>query len=134
MIPPKRLPEFKKGQILKASDMMALRDAITRQRLTTGQSSGVTLSETPDCTTIRIDAARPGSVGLSNGITARVGTTPGTGSVKFYSYNSNTDKLVDQMAKQDPVKNFSTSVIPSGKYCWVEPDESGTWWVVSAEC
>ncbi len=57
MIPPKRLPEFKKGQILKASDMMALRDAIMRQRLTTGQSSGVTLSETPDCTTIRIDSA-----------------------------------------------------------------------------
>ncbi len=79
MIPPKRLPEFKKGQFLKAADLMALRDAIMRQRLTTGQSSGVTLSETPDCTTIRIDSvqtagvfyAQPGSI-----IGAATGTWP----------------------------------------------------------
>ncbi len=55
MVPLKRLPIFKKGQFLKAADMMALRDAVMRQRLTTGQSSGVILSETPDGTTIRVD-------------------------------------------------------------------------------
>lgn len=76
---PLKLPIFRKGQFLKAADMMALRDAIMRGRLTTGQSSGVTLSETPDGTTIRVDSAatagvfyaQPGSV-----IAAAGGTWP----------------------------------------------------------
>ncbi len=79
MVPLKQLPVFTKGQILKASDMTAIRDAVMRQRLTTGQSSGVTLQETPDGTTIRVDPsaasgvfyAKTGSV-----IAAATGTWP----------------------------------------------------------
>ncbi len=81
MVPLKQLPIFKKGQFLKAADLMALRDAIMRSRLTTGQSSGVTLSETPDGTTIRVDST--GTAGIfyaqpSSGIPGTTGTFPGS--------------------------------------------------------
>ncbi len=76
---PLKLPIFKKGQFLKAADLMTLRDAIMRQRLTTGQSSGVTLSETSDGTTIRIDPSAASGVFYAQSaspIPAATGTWP----------------------------------------------------------
>ncbi len=78
MIPPK-LPMFKKGDFLKAADLMALRAQIMRNRLTTGQSSGVTLQETPDGTTIRVDPSTASGVFYADPgspIPAATGTWP----------------------------------------------------------
>ncbi len=79
MVPLKQLPIFKKGQFLKAADLMAMRDAIMRQRLTTGQSSGVILSETPDGTTIRVDTTAASGIFYAQSATpipAATGTWP----------------------------------------------------------
>ncbi len=54
----KPLPRFKKGDVLKAADLVILRDAIERQRLTTGQNSGISLQETEQGTVIRVGAGR----------------------------------------------------------------------------
>ncbi len=76
---PLKLPIFKRGQFLKAADLMTLRDAIMRGRLTTGQSSGVILSETPDGTTIRVDPSSASGVFYAlpaSGIPGTTGTWP----------------------------------------------------------
>ncbi len=130
----KPLVAFKKGELLTAAKLNEIMDRVNRQRIDTGQSSGLVVQETDRGTVLRVFGGGIGSVALSNGITARVGTTPGTGTARFYSYDVTTDKLVDQGVDQNPVKNFSATAIGSGKYCWIEPDSGGTWFVVSAEC
>ncbi len=72
---PLKLPIFKKGQFLKAADLMALRAAIMRGRLTTGQSSGVTLQETPDGTTIRVDPSETSGIFYAQPSTPIPGTS-----------------------------------------------------------
>ncbi len=130
----KPLPHFTKGDLLKADDLMAIRAAIIRQRLKTGSNSGIILSETPNGTQIRAtNQGRRGSVALTGSIAARVAHTPGAGTVRLYDYNPTTNLLVDSSVDQ-VVKNFSASAIPAGKYCWVEEDDGGTWWIVSVEC
>ncbi len=130
----KPLPRFTKGQMLKAVDLMALRAQIVRQRLTAGQDSGIFLTESEEGTAIAVSSnIQAGSVALTGAITARVGLTPGSGTVRLYYYDPTTDLLVDSTLDQD-VKHFSATAIPSGKYAWVQPDDSGTWWVISVEC
>ncbi len=75
----KQLPIFKKGEMLKAADLMELRAAVMRQRLTTGQSSGISFQETEDGTLIRVDPS--GTEGVfyaqpSSAIVAATGTWP----------------------------------------------------------
>ncbi len=48
----KPLPIFKRGQMLKAADLMEFRKRIMRQRLTAGQNSGILLSESENGTAI----------------------------------------------------------------------------------
>ncbi len=130
----KPLPIFRRGMMLKAADLMELRQRIMRQCLTAGQNSGVLLTESEHGTAISVVNQNPlGSVALTGAITARVSHTPGAGTVRLYSYNPTTNLLVDTTIDQD-VKNFSAIAISSGKYCWIESDDGGTWWVVSVEC
>ncbi len=120
--------------MLKAADLMALRARIMRQRLTAGQDSGVLLTESEHGTAIAVtNPNRGASVALTGAITARVAHTPGAGTVRLYTYNTTTDLLVDTTIDLD-VKNFAASAISAGKYCWVEQDNDGTWWIVSVEC
>ncbi len=130
----KPLPRFAKGQMLKAADLMAIRDQVIRQRLTAGQDSGIFLTESVEGTAIAVSSnIQNGTVALTGAITARSAHTPGAGTVRLYYYDEATNLLVDSTIDQD-VKNFAASAIPSGKYCWIEIDSSGTWWIISVEC
>ncbi len=79
MVPLKQIPVFKKGELLTAASMNMLRDHIMRNRLTTGQSSGVTLQDTTDGTTIRVDPSAASGVFYAQSasvIAAATGTWP----------------------------------------------------------
>ncbi len=132
----KPLVAFKKGELLTAAKLNEIMDRVNRQRIDTGQSSGLVVQETNKGTVLRVfESASSGkSVGLTGSITARSGVTPGSGSVQLYRYDSASGHLVDSSVNQNPVYNFAASAIPSGKFCWIEQDGDGTWWVVSVEC
>ncbi len=69
-----------------------------------------------------------------SGITARVGKKVGSGSVSVQEIDS-TDMLVDASPPINlTVKNYSTTAFAAAKYCWIEQDARGTYWLVSVEC
>jgi len=73
----------------------------------------------------------------SGGITARSGATAGFGNVYLVTASvSGTTATLTNASNTTVVFNFSatTGGIPGGKYCWVEQDPSGNWWLVSVEC
>ncbi len=134
----KDLPEFKAGDALSAGKLMELRNRILRLRLTTGQNSGIVLTESITGTAIRVQFPSDRYVGIvaSGDITARVGTTPGTGFVDIQIYNPLINEL-EPDGTQVEVLNFSAvppTGIPAGKYCWVQEDTDGNYWVISVEC
>ncbi len=134
----KQLPEFRPGDALKADDLMSLRAAIQRQRLTTGQSSGIDLQESFTGTKIRLRTPANRYVGLvdSGGITARVGGIAGTGVVGLQLLSIDTNTLNASMTLVQ-VFNFSAAPpggINGGLYCWVEQDVDGNYWIISVEC
>ena len=70
-------------------------------------------------------------VGKANGaISARSGTTPGSGTVDIYDASSGT--LTDT-GDDLSVKNLGAA-IATGKYVGVEKDKYGVWWVAPQEC
>ncbi len=133
-MPGKQLPQFAKGDRLKAADLMVMRERIMRQKIQAGQNTGLSVQETPDGTILRVTWKTDRYVAFaSGGVTARSGLTPGTGDAELFLYNPTTNILVDVNVNV-PVKNYSGTLIGAGKYCWVEQDTNGTYWVVSAEC
>ncbi len=130
----KDLPEFKAGDALSAGKLMELRNRILRLRLTTGQNSGIVLTESLTGTAIRVQFPANRYVGntSSPGIDARAGLTPGTGFVELFTLLSTGD--LEDTGVQVEVFNFSSIAIPDGKYCWLEQDVDGHYWVVSVEC
>ncbi len=134
----KQLPEFKPGDALKADDLMSLRAAIQRQRLTTGQSSGISLQESFTGTTIRVQfpANRYVGVTVTPGISVRVGTAPGTGMVELVTYSTDLGVWVDTGIAVDVLYFSALPVggIATDKYCWVEQDTDGNYVIVSVEC
>jgi hypothetical protein len=78
------------------------------------------------------------AIGVANGnITARSGTTVGTGIVRVWRLSGTTlfDNGVDQA-----VNNASAEVttlghgIDTGVYVWIMKDRDGIWWVSPLEC
>jgi hypothetical protein len=71
------------------------------------------------------------SLGVASGaITARSGTTLGTGTVTFYYNVGGTATVTGQ---SETVLNPGIA-ISSGKYVWVEQDMTGDWYVSPLEC
>lgn len=130
-----RLPRFRKGDPFPSAQVLNdLVDRVRRQRLMAGQGTGVLINETPNGTTVRV-AVQGGRrlAQTSTTITARSGTTAGTGTVAFASITASTAAIAVGSQTQS-VFNFSANSLASGKYCWVEQDPDGNWWVVSIEC
>lgn len=72
------------------------------------------------------------SLCVTNGaITARSGTTPGTGSVDFYWRNSS--GALEATGQSEAVYNPGIA-ISSGKYAWAQMDSFGDWYVAPLEC
>ncbi len=69
-----------------------------------------------------------------SGITARVGKKVGSGSVSVQEIDS-TDMIVDASPPINlTVKNYSITAFSAAKYCFIDQDGHGTWWLVSVEC
>ncbi len=85
---------------------------------------------------VPLTASPSGHVGLITAtISGRVSKFPGRGSVSVQEIDDKDDLLKET----DPatilkVYNYSTATFQSGKYCWIEPDAKGKFWLVSAEC
>lgn len=105
--------------------------------------TGVRLSGTTDQDSVpEISVLFPkvGFVGVANGdITARVGSTPGTGTVTVKQLDTD-DELIDAQVTDIEVYNASVNTMTSGQgiddgqYVWVQRDGFGRWWVAPLEC
>lgn len=132
---PKVLPRFKKGDPIRAADIMALREAIQRQRVMPSQTGGIVVEETSTGTIIAVRSLQNRFLAkTSSAITARVGATPGYGTVILQELDASRDIAATPI--EYDVLNYSDVVggISIGKYCWISKDMAGNWWVVSAEC
>jgi hypothetical protein len=131
---PRPLPVFRAGAHLTARALNVLVDAVRRQRLTAGENGGIELQEFPDGTMIRCRPTIARYLGVANGnITARSGTTPGAGIVTIWQ---NVGGTLTSTGLNVDVLSFTAASggIAGGKYCWIEQDSDGYWWVTSAEC
>ena len=133
------MPRWKKGDVIKASDLNRLVEAIERGTITVSQDSGLEMQQARGGTSLRVVFPVNRYVGVANGnITKRSGATPGSGSVTLYRYtvaNGLTSLSLD-IAVLNASSNAMTSGngIDSGQYCWVEQDGDGWWWVSPLEC
>ncbi len=70
-------------------------------------------------------------------IKPRVGSKAGDGAVKIKEIDDD-GNIKDPDPLPDPpnltVWNYSTATFQSGKYCFIDQDERGRWWLVSTEC
>ncbi len=132
---PKVLPKFKKGDPIRAADIQALRDAIQRQRLMPSQTGGIVVEETSTGTIIAVRSLQNRFLAkTSSAITARVGAVPGYGDVVLQELDANDEIAATPITYA--VFNYSDAAggIPISKYCWIEKDMAGNWWIISAEC
>jgi hypothetical protein len=129
--PPK---EAKAGDPIEAKEWNTMRVLLARNSVT-GVGKGVSIRRGIDGTTISVDAVQRYVAKTTSTISASNGTTAGSGTVEFYTLDISTATLFDTGCT-DTVYLWSTAVggIPSGKWCWVEQDMAGAWWVISAEC
>ena len=138
----KPLPKFRKGDVLKAADLVAICDVVARQRLTTGQNSGISLQETEQGTLIRVASRGDRYLAIAHGdITARSGTVPGVGlatlqQCKRTSAGPPPVYALSSLSVDYDVANFSSTTggIPDGTYCWIEQDPNGIWFATSVDC
>lgn len=129
-------PRIKDGDKIEPYHFNMIYDELTRLRKmkfrgpvsTTGMDS----ASGPPVVTIFPGASGQLAI-TSSSITARSGTTPGTGTVTPLEYNGNT--MGNTGADDLTVYLYATgNGINSAAYCWIEMDSSGYWWIVSAEC
>ncbi len=134
---PKPLPEFKKGGAIRAADMMAVRNAVQRQRIIPGSNNPISLEETANGSVIKFTAPQDRFLAkTSSAIYARAGDVPGAGTVVLQELDASGNIAATSPAITYDVLNYSAAVggIPTGKYCWISKDMAGNWWIVSAEC
>lgn len=131
-------PTFRTGDVLRASDLQAIADAARAQRVQGG--AGVEVRRGPGGSVQITGNLPPGKyIGVASGnITARSGTTPGTGTVtvKYVAASGSLASVGADIA----VKNCSSTTmtsgngIDSGQYCSIWRDAFGVWWVSPEEC
>ena len=129
-------PRLKPDDELLLKWLNAVRDLAVENQLAPGP--GIVLTPTPSGMAIGLaDAADTGlewvGVVQSGGISARSGTTPGSGSVKLYALVGGV--LVDA-GQTVTVYSISSTTggILSGAYIMVAQDAFGNWWVESVDC
>jgi hypothetical protein len=130
---------FHPGDPLRARDLQAIVKAIRTVELPIRGGPGIVIRQGMQGQ-IEISAVDTveRTIGVANGnITARSGTTVGTGIVRVWRLSGTTlfDNGVDQS-----VNNASAEVtaggngIDSGVYVWIMKDRDGIWWVSPLEC
>ncbi len=71
----------------------------------------------------------------TGGITARSGTTPGTGNITFVYYDTDTQVLT-QTGDSTTIYSISSTTggVPQDTYVMVGKDVNGIWWLISVDC
>lgn len=133
------MPRWKAGDVIKAADLNRLVEAIERGTLTVSQDSGLEMQQGRGGTSLRVVFPVNRFVGVASGnISTRSSGTPGSGSVTLYRYDT-TNGLTSLAINVSVLNASSTSMssgngIDSGKYCWIEQDGDGWWWVSPFDC
>ena len=134
-----RLPKLKPGDELTSGWLNSLLALAFRALIQPGANSGLSVNQNDMGTWLRLSQPNvQAQLAITNGgISARSGTTAGTGSVFLVdiSVASGVCTLTTTTV-QYTVYNFSGSAggIADSKYCWIEQDVTGNWFVTSAEC
>ena len=136
-------PRFlRAGMELTSAWLNGLVVLLMRAQVMLGSDSGLEMNQTDKGTFLRI-AFQNNQATLayttSGGITARSGTTAGFGSVFLVDVSVASDGTTCTLtttAVTYTVFNLSatTGGIAGGKYCWIEQDVTGNWFVTAAEC
>lgn len=130
------IPDVHVGEEISARWINALLSAVRQNALKPEGSTGCRIIQTAAGTTISVrQPARYVGVVQSGGISARSGSTPGTGSVELYLLNVGGNSIVDS-TQAVTVFSFSSTTggIASGTYCWVEEDIDGNFWITAVDC
>lgn len=125
----------KQGDEILAMHFADLKEAICEATIRPGSCAGIDVFRGPGGTTLSVQPPSIGSLGVvTSAISARVGTTLGTGLVELY-YASSTGVATD-CAQAVNVYNFSSTTggITTGLYVWVQQDPSGDWYVTAIDC
>ena len=128
-------PKLRPGDELTTKWLNWILAWVKRNTIELGVDSGLAMAQTENATILRLASRQSGQqLAITDGtITARTGTTPGTGTVFLVNYDS-TD-LITGTVDVD-VFNFSSTTggIPDSIYCWIEQDPQGNWWITSVDC
>lgn len=129
----KRPQKVRRGDPITAEEWNKLVDLVVRNEIRPSLSSGLDIQKAAFGTSLRVvGQLRQRLAYTSSTITARSGTTPGTGTVTPQRYDGSS---LASDGQDLTVYSFSASAsIASGKYCWIEQDPGGYWWVTAAEC
>lgn len=129
----KAIRRVRPGDPITAEDWNELVDAVRRNEIQESTACGLSIQKTPDGTLVRLGSSRLGRPAVtSSTITARSGTTPGTGTVTPLWYNGSA--LANDGSDLTVLFYSASASIGSGKYCWIQQDQRGIWWLISAEC
>jgi hypothetical protein len=128
----------KEGKVISASGLAEIAktcDWITKLRV----AAPLTLSNIAGGPLIGVALPPSGAqlaITTSAGLTARVGTTAGHGTVNPVMSNGSTFALTTNTSVTITVLNFSSTTggIAGGTYVWIQQDPSGNWFAVSADC
>ena len=127
------LRRVRAGDAISAREWNELVERVTRNEIRANNTGGLNVQKTAFGVVLSL-ASRPGQMlaKTSSAISARSGTTAGTGTVTPQYLNGTT--LGDD-GQDLTVYFFSASAsIDSGKYCWIEQDRAGVWWITAVEC
>lgn len=125
------LKRFRKGDALTSAKLNELVDAINQNQVTAGPGLKAFVS-TAGTYLCGIRPARGQVAYTTSSITARSGTTAGSGTATLQFLSSTT--ITTTGIPDVTAYSYSATAIASGKYCWVQQDTNGTWWVISVEC
>lgn len=134
----KSLRKVKPGDPITAAMWNELIDALNQADINVGQSRGLEIQQGPQGTALRVSDRQDEFLCVADGnISARSGSTPGTGNVKLVTLDGTT--LATSNVSY-PVYNPSATTmssghgIDSGQYCTIKEYPSGRYMVAPLEC
>ncbi len=127
--------EIRIGDELTMAWLNALRDTVLQNQITLGANCGLAMTQSPAGTALRVSSgSNSKQLAVTDGaITARSGTTAGTGTVFLTTFDG-TD--ITTTAETLDVFNFSSTTggIATGTYVWVQQDDGGNYWITAVDC
>ncbi len=131
-------PETPKvDQPITAKWARQLQELVVRNSLDVSACTGLDIHQTSGGTVIAVTESSdlsPGIVSAGQDITARVGTTPGTGTVDLYDLDDS--GILTNSGEVVTVYSISSTTggVPTGTYVMVSEDGQGNWWLISVDC